>query len=125
MKLNSNIINLPTPEVVARVRASQAEGACSEVLYRGFTLRVARNRQSTPVVLVIDPASKRGDGVVEVVANPSLAKACVDRRLGKVKAVKKKADAVKSMKDSEAALEAGGGGLAAALQDGLMKNALS
>lgn len=49
--------------------------------YRGWTLTLAKGAKQ-PVILVINrTATRRQDGVVEIVATPAMAKAAVDRRI--------------------------------------------
>jgi hypothetical protein len=80
--------------------------------YKGFTLTLARGAKA-PVILIINKdLTSREDGVIEVVANPTVAKKSVDRR---ARGLKQAA----SMEDSERMLKTGDvSGLAAAMMRG-------
>ena len=68
--------------------------------YKGFTLTLARGKKA-PVILIINKAmTNRADGVVEIVANPTLAKRSVERLTRSV-------DRKTSMEDSNRILQEG------------------
>ena len=75
--------------------------------YRGFQLKLAKGALG-PVILVINHGlTDRPDGVIEIVANPRLAKQVVDRNIGRFVAKQRKQERHVSLKDSQRILDQG------------------